>query len=227
MATNKVNSTPEGNQAVGEAVTGVESWLKKHGNLLSTIILVVLIVVCAALALNRWVFKPAKQEAMAASAGACNYFNQGMYEQALNGDGNVLGFADVISQYGKKAGQGVYYQAGVCQLQLKNYAEAINYLKKYKGGDPIMNGRALCCIGDAQVGQGDNAAALESYKAAAKADDTILSAGYLLKAGIAAEDLGKTDEALSFYNEIKVKYPNTIEAIDIDKYISRIENVQK
>ncbi len=227
MATNKVNSTPEGNQAVGEAVTGVESWLKKHGNLLSTIILVVLVAVCAALALNRWMLKPAKQEAMAASAGACNYFNQSLYEQALNGDGNVLGFADVIAQYGKKAGQGVYYQAGVCQLQLKNYTEAVSYLKQYKGSDPIMKGRALCCIGDAQVGLGDNASALNSYKAAAKADDTILSAGYLLKAGIAAEDLGKSSEALSFYNEIKVKYPNTIEAIDIDKYISRIENVQK
>jgi len=226
MATKKVNNTPEGNQAVGEAVSGLETWLKKYGNLLSTIVLIILLAVCAIMALNRWVLKPAQQEARAAVAGADRYFQSAQYEQALNGDGNALGLVDIIDQYGKKAGQGVYFQAGVCQLQLKNYAEAIEYLKQYKGKDPILKARALSCIGDAQVGLGDNAAALESYKAAIKTDDTPLCAGYLLKAGIAAEDMGKKDEALAFFNQIKTKYPNTIEAIDIDKYISRIENVQ-
>ena len=103
MATKKVNNKPEGNQAVGEAVSGVESWLKKNGNLISTIVLVILLAVCAILALNRWVFKPAQQEAKAAAAGADRYFQISQYEQALNGDGNVLGLADVIDQYGKKA----------------------------------------------------------------------------------------------------------------------------
>ena len=130
MATKKVKNKPEGNQAVGEAVSGVESWLKKNGNLISTIVLVILLAVCAILALNRWVFKPAQQEAKAAAAGADRYFQISQYEQALNGDGNVLGLADVIDQYGKKAGQGVYLQAGICQLQLKNYDEAVKAYEK-------------------------------------------------------------------------------------------------
>ena len=222
MAKKNVNPDLENNQAVGEAVSGLEQFLKKNGNLLSTIVLVILIAVCAYLALNRWVFKPAQQEARAAAAGADRYFEAAQYEQALNGDGNVLGLADIISQYGKKAGAGVYFQAGVCQLQLKNYAEAIEYLKKYNGKDKILKARALSCIGDAYVGLGDNESALASYKAAISTSDTPLTAAYLLKAGIAAEDLGRKEEALGFYNDIKVKYSDSIEALDIDKYISRI-----
>lgn len=226
MATKKVNNKPEGNQAVGEAVSGVESWLKKNGNLISTIVLVILLAVCAILALNRWVFKPAQQEAKAAAAGADRYFQISQYEQALNGDGNVLGLADVIDQYGKKAGQGVYLQAGICQLQLKNYAEAVEYLKQYKGKDPILKARALSCLGDAYVGLGDSAAALAAYKSAVKADDTVLAAGYLLKAALTAEQMGNKEEALALYNEIKTKYSNTLEAVDIDKYISRIQTAE-
>ena len=222
MATKKVNNQTETNQAVGEAVSGVELFLNKHGNLLSTILLVLLIIACALVALNRWVLKPAQEEARAAWTGADRYFQMGQYEQALNGDGNALGLADVIEQYGKKAGAGAFFEAGVCQLQLKNYTEAINYLKKYNGKDALLKARALACIGDAYVGLEDNAQALASYKAAIAAADNALTAGYLLKAGIAAEDLGRKEEALGFYNQIKVKYPNTIEAMDIDKYIARL-----
>ena len=226
MATKKANNKPENNQAVGEAVSGLELFLKKNGNLLSTIVLVILLVVCAALALNRWVLKPARQEARAAAAEADRYFQMSEYEQALNGDGNVLGLADVIGQYGKKAGEGVYFQAGVCQLRLKNYAEAVEYLKKYNGKDPILKARALSCLGDAYQGLSDFDQALAAYKKAIKTDDSVFAATYLLKAGIAAEAMGLKEEALGFYNDIKVKYPNAIEAADIDKYISRLENAE-
>lgn len=222
MATKNVNNKPETNQAVGEAVSGVELFLKKNGNLLSTIVLIVLIAACAIVALNRWVIKPAQAEAKAAAAGAERYFQMSQFEQALNGDGNVLGLADVIAQYGKKAGQGVYFDAGVCQLQLKNYDEAIKYLKQYKGRDNILKARALACIGDAYVGLENNEAALAAYKDAAKMGDTAFTAAYLLKAGIAAEDLGRKDDALTLYEQIKVKYPASAEAQEIDKYISRL-----
>lgn len=223
MATKNVNNQTENQQAVGEAVSGLELFLKKNGNLLSTIVLIILIAACAWLALNRWVFKPAQQEAKAAAAGAERYFQMSQYEQALNGDGNVLGYADVIGQYGKKAGEGVYFDAGVCQLQLKNYAEAVEYLKKYNGKDPILKARALACLGDAYEGLGDIDQALASYKSAVKAADNAFTPAYMIKAAYAAEALGRKDEALGFYNDIKVKYPASVEAMDVDKYITRLQ----
>ena len=226
MATKKVNNQTENQQAVGEAVSGIELFLKKNGNLLSTILLIILIVACGILALNRWVLKPAQQEAKAAAIGAERYFQQAQWEQAINGDGNVLGLADVIGQYGKKAGEGVYFEAGVCQLQLKNYADALEYLKKYKGKDPILKARALACMGDAYEGLGDNAQALASYKAAVKTADNAFTPAYLIKAAYAAEALGRKDEALDLLKQVKVKYSNSLEAMDVDKYISRLENAE-
>lgn len=223
MATKKVNNQTENQQAVGEAVSGLETFLKKNGNLLSTILLIILIAVCGILALNRWVLKPAQQEAKAAAAGAERYFQMAQYEQALNGDGNVLGFADIIGQYGKKAGEGVYFDAGICQLQLKNYADAIEYLKKYNGKDPILKARALACTGDAYEGLGENDKALASYKAAINVADNAFTPSYMVKAAYAAEALGKKDEAVELFKQIKVKYPTSIEAMEADKYISRLQ----
>ena len=52
----------------------------------------------------------------------------------------------------------------------------------------------------------------------------MFAAAYLLKAGVACEDLGDNAKALSFYKTIKDQYPQSMEGYDIDKYISRIEN---
>ena len=49
------------------------------------------------------------------------------------------------------------------------------------------------------------------------------AAGYLLKAGAVAEELGDNAKALSFYKKIKDQYPQSVEAYDVDKYIGRIE----
>ena len=51
----------------------------------------------------------------------------------------------------------------------------------------------------------------------------MFSAGYLLKAGVTCEELGDDTRALAFYQQIKDNYPQSMEAYDIDKYISRIE----
>ena len=145
------------------------------------------------------------------------------YELALNGDGNVLGFAQIIDEYGAKGGKSVYFYAGVCELQLGNYESAVSYLKKYNGKDRILAGRALSCLGDAYVGLADYAQAVECFVKAAKVSDDLFSAGYLLKAGVTCEELGDNAKALSYYRQIKDDYPNSMEAYDIDKYISRIE----
>jgi TolA-binding protein len=54
----------------------------------------------------------------------------------------------------------------------------------------------------------------------------VFAAGYLIKAGIAAEELGDNAKALSFYKEVKDQYANAPEAMEIDKYITRLENAE-
>ena len=52
----------------------------------------------------------------------------------------------------------------------------------------------------------------------------MFAAGYLLKAGIVAEKLGDNKKALGFYETIEDKYPQSMEAYEIGKYIARVEN---
>ena len=215
----------ENQQAVGQAVSGTEEFLKKNGKLLGWIAIGILAVVAICLAVSTWVIKPAKAAALDDSYAAENYFAAGDYQTALEGDGSSLGFRDIINQYGAKAGKAVYMYAGVSELQLKNYEEAIKYLKKYKGKDDILAARALSCLGDAYCGTGDYNAALAAYNKAIKKADNQFAAAYMLKAGVTCEELGNTAKAVEYYEAIKDKYPQSLEASDIDKYIARI-NIQ-
>ena len=152
-------------------------------------------------------------------------FDEGNFEAALNGDGNNLGFNDIISNYGTKAGKSVYLYAGLCNLNLGNNEEAIAQLKKYNVKDNVMMGRAYCTIGDAYSNLKDHANALSFYKKAAALDEqNPFNANYLLKAALVCEETGDTDAALKLYKEIETKYPQTLEGVDVQKYISRIEN---
>ena len=224
MSTKNTNIEPEVN--VGEALSKTEKFFTTYKNHIVYGSAAVIAVIAAVMLYHNFVTLPAQQEAMAQTFAAEQYFRNGEYEKALNGDGNALGFNQVISDYGTKSGEAVYFYAGVCNLQLGNFEEAISNLKKYNGKDEIIAARALACIGDAQASLNDLNSAISSYKAAAAKADNMLAANYLLKAGILLEETGKTAEALKIYEEIKVKYPSTPEGYDINKYISRINNAK-
>jgi len=213
----------ENAEAVVEAVSKTEQFFQKNGKLL-TIICVAVIAACAAVfCWHKFVHQPKVAEAQGQMALAEANFRAADYEVALNGDGNVLGFVQILDEYGTKAGKSVNFYAGICELQLGNWESAIKYLEAYKGKDAILAARAKACIGDAYVGLEDYKKALGYFEEAANTVDNMFAAGYLLKAGAVAEKLGQNDKALSFYETIKDKYPQSMEAYDIDKYIGRIE----
>ena len=211
-------------ERITETVSKTEQFFNDHKGLIYGVIIAVLVLGFGILAYNQWVLKPKQAEAMEQMFPAEAAFNAGEYELALNGDGNVLGFKDILDSYGTKAGKAVNLYAGICELQLGNFNEAISYLKSYKGKDHILSARALACIGDAYVGLEDYNTAINYFEKAAELSGNIYSAAYLLKAGVAYEELGNNDKALACYNRIKDQYPQSVEGYDIDKYISRIES---
>lgn len=213
----------ENTEAVVEAVSKTELFFSTNKVLLTSIIAVLIIAGLGFFFWHKYSYLPKKAEAQEQMYPAEANFRAEEYELALNGDGNVLGFAQIIDEYGSKPGMAVYLYAGICELQLGNWNEAISYLKQYKGKDQILLGRATACIGDAYTGLEDYAAAAGYFEKAAKISDNVFSATYLLKAGVTYEKLGQKDKALAAYRQIKDKYPQSIEGYDIDKYISRIE----
>ena len=223
MANKTKTKEPEIN--VGEALVETEQFFTKYKKAIIYTIGVLVVIFAAFLLYKQFVTVPKQNEAVNQAYVAERYFRANEFEMALNGDGNSLGFAQLIQEYGNKAGEAVYFYAGVCELQLGNYNGAISYLEKYKGEDPIISARATACIGDAYVGLNDYNSAVSRFIQAAKVADNILAASYLMKAGLVYEELGQNEQALNMYEEIKLKYPQSAEGYEIDKYITRIKSL--
>ena len=210
-------------QNIAEAVSKSELFFQKYGKIVYGCVAAILLIALAILAYNRFILQPQKEKAQAAMYVAEQRFAAGDFELALNGDDNDMGFEEIIDTYGVKGGKSVYMYAGACALQTGDFDKAIKYYKKYDGEDKILLARAQAGIGDAYVGLEDYKSALAAYEKAAATIDNMYAAGYLLKAGQVAEELGDKEKALACYNRIKDQYPQSAEASDIDKYITRIE----
>ena len=213
----------EGAEVVTEVISKSEAFIKKYGKMMLYCILAVIVLTVGYLAYYQYIALPKMAEAQEQLFPAEEKFRTQEYELALNGDGNILGFAQVIEDYGKKAGVSVYFYAGICELQLGNYENAIKYLKEYNGKDEILLARATACIGDSYVGLNKLEKALTYFEKAANVADNNFAATYLLKAGVVCEELGNNEDAVKYYTQIKEDYPQSMEGYDIDKYISRIE----
>jgi len=211
-------------EKITETVSKTEQFFNENKKIIYGALIAILVIGFGILAYNQWILKPKQAEAMEQKFPAEAAFAAGEYDLALNGNCNVLGFKDILDEYGTKGGKDIYMYAGVCELQLGNFDEAIKYLKKYKGKNHILSARALACIGDAYTGLEDNRTAISYFEKAADLSDDIYSAGYLLKAGVAYEELGEYDKALACYKRIQNNWPQSVEGYDIDKYISRIES---
>ena len=212
----------EKTEAVVEAVSKTDLFFKENKNLIIGVAVAAVLVAFGIFAFQKWYYQPKAREAQQQLYPAEMAFKAESWETALNGDGNNLGIAQVIEDYGKATPAAAWFEARKCELQLGNYESAIDYLKNYKGKDAILKARSISCMGDAYVGLEDYAKALDCFVKAAGVIDNIYAAAYLLKAGVTAEQLGKNEEALKYYKTIKEQYPQSMEGYDIDKYISRL-----
>ncbi len=217
---------PQAQQNVVEAVSRTEEFFNENKKAIYGCLIALVVIGLGILAYSKFYAQPRKAEAAAQMFRAEQNFAEGNYELALNGDDNYPGFTEIASRYGKMAGKAVYLYEGISNLQTGNFEEAIKALKKYNGKDNILLGRAQACIGDAYVGREDYKSALGWFQKAAKTSGNMFSATYLLKAGVTAEALEDNQTALSCYKQIKDAYPQSPEAMDIDKYISRIETAE-
>ena len=85
---------------------------------------------------------------------------------------------------------------------------------------------AAACNCFAQMNELDKAVAA-LLKAADKADSNTLSPIYLLQAGEILIKQGKAEEAIKAYTQIKDKYFQAYQAMDIDKYIEQAKLLKK
>lgn len=208
-----------------EVLSKSEALIIKYKKPLIAAIAAVVIILIGVTSYNTYVAEPKEKEAAEAIFAAEALFAAQNFEQALNGDGVNLGFAEIADEYsGTAAGNIANAYAGMSLAQLERYEEAIEYLKAFDGDDQMVAPAAYGTLGSCYAQTGDADAAISNYlKAAKKADNATISPYYLLQAGIMYEAQGDKDDAEKLYKEIKSKYATSSIAMDIDKYINRIK----
>ena len=228
MAKQDTKQAEERLENVEEALSKTELWIEEHQKTLWGILIALLVVAFAIFGINRYRQKrneTASKQIFNAEAA----FEKENYDVALNGDGNNVGFLDIISNYGStKTGKLASYYAGICYMKQGNYNDAIEYLKKYSNNDQILSAMALGAIGDCYMELGNNAEAANYYgKAARKNPNNFTSPMFLSKEGMTYEIMGNYGKALEAYKSLKKDFPLSNEAFEISKNIANLEEKMK
>ena len=218
----------EKNTEMGSVITRSEEFIQKNQKTLIIIVVAILVVILAIFGLRKWVFQPREVRAAEEMYAAEQWFQQGDYEKALNGDDTYRGFLSVIDNYScTKAGNLAKYYAGVANLRMGNYAEATKWLKKYHGKDTFTKPLAEMMQGDAEMEQGNTAKAVDHYLKAAKMNSNyITSPAALFKAGMGYLMQDNAAKAIECFQSIKKDYPESTEWSEIDRYIALAEAVK-
>ena len=224
----KIDKTEERIHSVEETLSKTEHFIETNQKLLINIGIALVVIVLGFYAIRNYYIVPREAEASGQIFMAQKYFEKDSLKLALNGDGNYDGFLKIIDDYKwTSASNLAHYYAGVCYLKQGKFQDAIDQLKSFSGKDELVAPMAIGAIGDAymELNQPDKAVS-EYEKAANLRDNKFTTSMFLLKAAFAYEELKNNDKALELYTKIKTKYPNSIEAADVDKYIAKIKTEQ-
>ncbi len=220
-----------------ENINNREAFFMRYKKAILIAVAAIIVVIAGVFLYISQISGPREEKASTALSKGQTYFNNEMFEQAVNGDGaGFVGFAKLADEYsGTKAGNLANLYAGLCYANLGKWAEAQKSLDAFSTeDDQMISPASQAALGDAYAHLNQLDKAVDAFKKAAdmadsKAEDDAnnsLSPIFLIKAGEVLESQGKKDEALKIYQDIKKKYVNSmlVQSAEIDKYIERASN---
>ena len=213
---------------VQEVYSKTEDFIEKNKTVVIAVVLGVILVIGGFFGYKKFRVEPLNIEAQSAMFMAEKYFSQDSLQKAINGDGLNAGFIDIVDEYsGTKAANLAHYYLGICYINTGEFEFAIDELKQFSSNDVMISTVALGSIGDSYMELGDTKEAISYYeKAIENGENKLTSPIYLIKAGLAYEDLQDFSEAEAKYKALKANYPDSREAQTIDKYIARAESLK-
>ena len=154
-----------------EEVVKEKSFFEKNWKTLCAALAAVIVLVCLFVGYKKLYAEPKEEAASEALATCHELYKQGIYEQALNGDGQCKGLLSVASQYGgTEAGNLAQAYIGVCYYNLSKYDEAVKALEAFSPCSDKANSCALSPVFLLQAGElyelalDNKAKAVECYK---------------------------------------------------------------
>jgi tetratricopeptide (TPR) repeat protein len=220
----KASDPSQAEKNVGEILSKTDQFIDKYLKQMLIGIAAVIVIVVGIIVFRHAYLVPRERNAENALFQGQTYFANQQWEIALNGDSiDYIGFLDIIHDFsGTQSANLAKAYAGICQYQRGDYEEALKLLKSYSGKDQLFAAQVIGAIGDCEINLGNVKQGIDYlHKAAIKANHSKVSPIYLNKAATACENLGNYKEALDIYTTIKTKYPESMEASAVDKYIER------
>jgi tetratricopeptide (TPR) repeat protein len=221
----KVKKAEHNLEAVEGVLTRTEMWFERNSKQITIVIGVVVIVVLGFFGYYRFIHLPNIEKAQSEMFMAEKYFEQNEYQKALEGDEKYAGFLEVVDNYGStKSGKLAAYYAGICYLNMGEFEQAIKYLKKYTTKDALLCIFKEGAIGDAYLELGNLPEAMAQYKKAANMNSNdVTTPTFLFKLGQCYEMDNNFKTAIDTYEKIRITYPNSNEAREVEKYIARVK----
>ena len=219
---------------VEDQLSKSEAFFNKNKKTILIAVAAAVVVIAGFFLYKAYVSGPREEKASTALAKGQEYFNNEMFDKALNGDGaGYAGFVKVADDFsGTDAANLANLYAGLCYANLNKWQEAVNSLEAYSASsDAMVSPAAQAALGNAYAHLNQLDKAVDALKKAAKMadakaeDDTnnSLSPTFLLQAAEILESQGNKADALEIYQNIKKNYVNSalVQSQEIDKYIER------
>ncbi|MCK6616521.1 MAG: tetratricopeptide repeat protein [Cyclobacteriaceae bacterium] len=218
------NELLENPEALAEKLEGAETWMERHPKLVGGFALAIALMVVGYFGFTYYK-DSLEAEAQKEMFQAIYYFEADSLNLALNGDGNNLGFIDIIDEFGiTDAANLAHFYAGVSFLKQGKFEAARLYLSDFSSNDLLIQARAYSLIGDAYMEEQNYKDAARYYeKAANHRPNKYFTPAYLMKAALAYEKSEQREKAIQAYDEVITKYWESAEYQNARKLKARLE----
>lgn len=214
----------ENPEALAEKLHGAESWIERNPK---TVIGILAAILLLAGGYFGYQYYKDNQEAEAQREmfQAVYYFEADSLDLALNGDGNNLGFTQIIDEYGiTEAANLANFYAGAAFLKQGKFEVARLYLEDFSSNDLLVQARAYSLIGDTYMEEQNFEDAASYYeKAANYKPNKYFSPAYLMKAALAFERSNNEDKAIAAYDKVINEYHDSPEVQEAKKFKAKLE----
>jgi len=150
-------------------------------------------------------------------------YEQGNYQQALDGSGENAGLLTIADEYsGTDAGNLATFYAANALYRLEEYDRALTYFQRFEKGENFIGASAFAAQAAIQENKGNYEQAAKLYEQAASQYENKLTAPrFLLNAGQAYEEAGRYEAAMTAYQQIQEEYPDSDQASNAERYRAR------
>lgn len=216
-------------QFVEQTLTRTEQFIENNQKILTYIVAAIVIVILGFILIKKYYIGAKEVEAQNQIWAAQRYFESDSLDLAINGDGNYIGFNDIVNDYNwTKSSNLANYYIGISYLKQGEYELAIKSLKKFSTKSKIVSAMSLGAIGDSYMELNDFENALKYYKKAAdKNPNDFITPIFLMKAAFVYEEQNDYSNAIKMYEKVKFEHHKSMEGRDIEKYIARAKTLME